>query len=97
VTREYPVKKTIKLSPDYILEVVKPIAENARLEGEHILCSIPGLKMIEFSINNKKLLVSTETSKDNKDPMKTIKLFNEIIEKITGYSVKERKKLMSKI
>ncbi len=97
MAREYPVKKTIKLTPEFVLKTVAPLSENARIEGNDVVCSIPGLSVIDFSISKNRLVVSTETSKDNKNPTETIRLFNEIIEKITGYSIKERKKLMSKI
>ncbi|MCW6169505.1 MAG: DUF5611 family protein [Thermoplasmatales archaeon] len=97
MTREYPVKKSVKLSSDFILEVVKSFSDDARIDGDHVICSIPGLSVIDFTISSKKLVVGTESAKDNPDPMKTVKQFNQMIEKITGYSVKERKKIMSKL
>ncbi|MGC8505760.1 MAG: DUF5611 family protein [Thermoplasmata archaeon] len=94
--REYPVKKGFALSIERISEVLKPHCVNLQINGDEITCGFPGMKKIIFKISGKKLFVETETDREFKDPQETIRTFNIIIEQITGYNAKERKKLASK-
>lgn len=96
MAREYPVKKGIKLSKDYILEKTKEIAGDARIEGDHVITSIPGMKAIDFSTDGKVILAQTEADPSAKDVSNTISTFNKLIENLTGFSSKERKKKFSK-
>jgi hypothetical protein len=94
--RSYPVKKTVKMDKAYIIEVFK--SRNLRISenGDHIISSYPGLKKIEMWTDGKKLYAETETDMDYKNPSETIKFFNTLLENLTGYTAKERKKLISK-
>ncbi|WP_337860291.1 DUF5611 family protein [Ferroplasma sp.] len=94
--RSYPVKKTVKIDKAYIIEVLKAKNMDFKEEGDHIISSYPGLKKIDVWTDGKKLYAETETDMDFKNPSETIKFFNELLEKLTGYTTKERKKLMSK-
>lgn len=97
MVREYPVRKGIGISRDQILRLTKEIVGNAEIEGEHVIASYPGLKRIELYTDGKKLYAETENDPSASDPMQAVKTFNVLIEKITGYTSKERKKVMSKI
>jgi hypothetical protein len=94
--REYPVRKTIKIDKAYIIETLK--AKNMEFEenGDHINSSYPGLTKIELWAEGKKLCVETETDTQYANPSETIKFFNGLLESLTGYTTKERKKLISK-
>ncbi len=94
--REYPVKKGFTLSIERINEVLKPHCEYLKTDGDEITCGFPGMKKMVFKISGKKLFVETETDREYKNPQETIREFNIIIEQITGYNAKERKKLVSK-
>lgn len=96
MAREYPVKRGIKMSPEYILEVTEKLADSAEIKDDHVIASMPGMKVVDLYTNGKTLLAETETDTTYKDFAQTIKLFNQLIEDITGYNSKERKKRFSK-
>lgn len=96
VTREYPVKKGIKISAELISDIAKEVFGNAKVNDSHVISKTPGLDKIEAFTDGKKFYVTTETSKDAKEYENAIKLFNVFLEKVTGYSSKDRKKKMSK-
>lgn len=94
--RTYPVKRTVKLNPDTILEKAIKTFGNGKIEGDTVVANFPGLKSISSRIEKGKLCVETVTEKCD-DPMEAIRKFNAFLEDVTGYSVSERKKLMSKV
>lgn len=96
MAREYPVKKGIKMNNEYILEQTKKIAEDAEIKDEKVYATLPGMKSIELFTNGKSLFAQTENDPGYNDFATTIKLFNQLIETITGYNSKERKKRISK-
>ncbi len=96
MVRAYPVKKGIKMENGYIESILKDFTMEIRRENDHIISSFPGLSMIEIWTDGKKLFISTETDTNYKNPHETLKKYNDLIEKLTGYNAKERKKLMSK-
>ena len=95
--RNYPVKKGIKLSPEYIMEKATETAQNVKMSGDHVMCTIPGIKSIDMWVGGKELMVETVNDEKPPDPMETVRIYNKLIENITGLSSKERKKKMSKI
>ncbi|MCL4437773.1 MAG: DUF5611 family protein [Candidatus Thermoplasmatota archaeon] len=97
MAREYPVKKGLKTDPDTILSSAKELGIAGKIENSHVLLSIPGIRKIDIFNEGKKLMVETENEDKNPDPMKTLRMFNDLMEKITGYSSKERKKKFSKL
>lgn len=97
MAREYPVKKGIKMSIEYISETAKGIAEDVHIEGDHVLAKIVGMKRIDMYTNGKNLLIETEHDESVKDFSQTIKIFNDLIERLTGFNSKERKKRFSKL
>ncbi len=94
--RTYPVRKTIKISKSYITEILKSKNMEFEEKGEHIISSYPGLKKIELWTDGTKLYAETETDMEYENPSETIKFFNDLLAKVTGYTTKERKKLISK-
>ncbi|KJE49480.1 MULTISPECIES: DUF5611 family protein [Acidiplasma] len=96
MVRDYPVKKGIKMDNDYIKSILQEFAGGIKEEGGHIISNFPGLKRIELWTDGKKLFAITETDTSYEKPQETIKNYNALIEKLTGYTAKERKKLLSK-
>jgi hypothetical protein len=94
--REYPVKKGISLSYDRITDVLKQYCQILESKDNDFVCNFPGMKKMIVRSSGKRLFVETETDIQYKNPQETIRIFNDIIEKLTGYSAKERKKLVSK-
>jgi hypothetical protein len=97
MVREYPVKKGTKLSLDYIRDKTEGITGNARIEKDHVHSSCPGLSDIDFFTDGRKLFVQTTSDNVKENAAQAINTYNSLIEGITGYSSKERKKLMSKV
>lgn len=96
MTREYPVKRGVKMSLDSLSDASKEIFGNAKKSNDHIIAKTPGLDKIDMFTDGKKLFVTTESSKDSKDYAEAVKLYNVFLEKVTGYNAKERKKKASK-
>lgn len=96
MTREYPIKKGIKISNETLSDASKEIFGNARESNDHVIAKTPGLEKIEMFTDGKKLFVTTESAKDAKDYEAAVKLYNQFLEKVTGYTAKERKKKSSK-
>lgn len=96
MVRVYPVKKGTSIEPTELLAKVKESTGNGELKDNHVICSLPGIKSMEVYQEGKNLAVNTVNDPANPDPMKTIRLFNDLLETLTGYSSKERKKKISK-
>ncbi len=97
MARTYPVKKGVSIEPPELLARTKESAGNGELREGHVYCTLPGIKSIEIYREGKNLAVNTENDAGNPDPLKTIRLFNDLIEKLTGYTSKERKKKFSQL
>lgn len=97
MAREYPVKKGIKMSAEYILDITKKVDSKAEIKGDHVIASIPGMKVIDLSTNGKTLLAETQAEDGNADFSNTIRTYNNLIEDLTGFNSKERKKRFSKL
>ncbi|MDF0591724.1 DUF5611 family protein [Candidatus Methanocrinis natronophilus] len=63
-----------------------------REEGGRLLLSYGALKVIEVSVEGKKLVVKTESSEDVADEvvLDTNKRYRNFLEKATGYTAKQR-------
>ncbi|UEC43714.1 MAG: hypothetical protein METHAR1v1_1640005 [Methanothrix sp.] len=63
-----------------------------REEGGRLLLSYGALKVIEVSVEGKKLVVKTESSEDVADEvvLDTNKRFRDFLERATGYNAKQR-------
>jgi hypothetical protein len=94
--REYPVKKGIAVSYERITDVLKQYCQIMESKGNDVVCNFPGMKKMIVRSSGKRLFVETETDREYKNPQETIRIFNDILEKLTGYSAKERKKMASK-
>ncbi len=97
MARIYPVKKGVSTSAQDLLDKVKEFTGSGEMKDGHVFCSLPGIKSVEVYAEGKNLSVNTVNDPENQDPMKTIRLFNDLIETLTGYSSKERKKKFSKL
>lgn len=97
MARAYPVKKGVKITPEYLLEKAKEITGNGEIKDGHVTCSIPGIKVIDMYMDGKTFYVGTETDSSASDPMGAVRKFNVLMEAVTGFSSKERKKRFSKI
>ena len=97
MVREYPVKKGIKLSLEAIKLKAESITGEARIDGSHVFSRCSGLSEIDLTTDGKKLLVQTKSDGIKENAAEALRIYNRLIEEISGYSSKERKKLMSKV
>ena len=95
--REYPVKKGYKTDVSTVMEKVGKFAKDAKANGEIITFTLPGLKKVDVECGKKNLFISTETDETYKEPMNSIKIFNNLLLELTGLDSKERKKRFSKL
>ncbi|MCL4451121.1 MAG: DUF5611 family protein [Candidatus Thermoplasmatota archaeon] len=97
VTRSYPVKKGVKIDVDSILATTRKVTRSGTVSKDHVIAKIPGLERVELWGEGKVLMCETTTEKNPENYETAIKKFNELIEALTGYSAKERKKIASKV
>ncbi|MEM0127984.1 MAG: DUF5611 family protein [Thermoplasmatales archaeon] len=92
--RKYPCKKEI--SDAFVENKMRDVFRNVKKEDGAFVSSISALTVRAYVSGKKELSVETETSPSSDQEM-LIKLYNKFIEDVTGYSAKERKKMVSKI
>ena len=95
MAREYPVKKGINLSAESIKEKAKSITGEAKIDGNHVFSRCLGLSEIELYTDGEKLMVQTKSDGVRENASEALRIYNRLIEDITGYSSKERRKMMS--
>ncbi len=92
--RSYPCKKEI--TPEIIKESAKRIMGNYEESGDFIIIRFPPIEEIKIRIKGKKEIEVETRNGTGGDINVAIKKYNEFIEDVTGYSAKERKKLLMK-
>ena len=97
MVRSYPVKKGFKIDNASLLAVTKEVTRSGTISNGHVIAKINGLEKVELWPEGKNLMCETATDKNAKNYDEAIKKFNELIEKVTGYNAKERKKIASKV
>lgn len=92
--RKYPCKKEV--SEQLVESKMKEIFGNARNEGGRWISTYSESLEVTAVVSGKKLIeVETKTS-PGKEQETVVKLYNRFLEDVTGYTSKERKKLVSK-
>ncbi|MGC8610835.1 MAG: DUF5611 family protein [Thermoplasmata archaeon] len=94
--REYPVKRKINFSEEHVKNVLKEVFGTYKEEGEFIIVSYGSLDEIRIKVGKNKLYVETKSNNLKDRYEETIKKYNEFLEKATGYTAAERKKLLMK-
>ncbi len=94
--REYPVKKKMNFNEGYVKEILKEIFGDYRIDGEYLIASYGSLDEIKVKVGKNKLYVETKSNNIKEKYEETIKKYNEFLERATGYTAAERKKLMMK-
>jgi hypothetical protein len=100
--REYPVKRghySKALAGDGLKRIMEETFGHVEEDGEWLVSSYKGLKKVRVKpLGKTKLLVETETANvPEGDAADTLKKYNEFLFRATGYTAKERKKMMSKV
>ncbi len=99
--RDYPIKRKNKkaLKEGNLRPIMEKYFENVKESGEYITASYGAMKMIKARFDGNALWVETETDPSAPDDMAldTVKVYNRFLEEATGYTAKERKKLLNKL
>jgi hypothetical protein len=99
--RDYPVKRKNKkiLKEGSLKELMEKYFENVSESGEYISASYGAMKSIKAKFDGNALWVETETDPSVSDDvaLDTVKVYNKFLEEATGYTAKERKKLLNKL
>ena len=92
--RKYPCKKEIneQVLESKMKEIFGKVAKDGKLFSSSYLDSLE----VTAEVTGKKEISVETKSSAGKDQETIIKLYNKFLEDVTGYSSKERKKLMSK-
>ena len=96
--REYPFKRGFKASEERLEEAIKKHFGEFKKEGDTYIVSFGAIEELRLRIQNKKLLAESKTNpKVSSDvAANTIKTYNRFLEELTGYTAKERQKLLKK-
>ena len=95
--RRYDFKRGHRKSEGDIEAIMRELFGNVNLENGKLNSEYKGLEKITVWIDNKKLAVETRPRNvSDAEAIDTLKIWNEFLYRVTGYTSKERKKKMSK-
>ncbi|MCC6027964.1 MAG: hypothetical protein DSO01_03220 [Archaeoglobi archaeon] len=96
--REYKFKRGYEASDERLEELLRKHFGNFEKEGKfYIVRNFGGIEEMRAKLDGKILLVETRTKLvDDKTALNTIKAYNKFLEELTGYSAKERQKMLKK-
>ncbi|MGC8562748.1 MAG: DUF5611 family protein [Thermoplasmata archaeon] len=93
--RNYPCKSEV--TENFLESKMKAIFGNVSKNGNQFVSTYSESLSVVATVSGKKeISVETKTSPGT-DQERIVKLYNQFLEEVTGYTAKERKKLMSKI
>lgn len=96
--REYKIKKGYEVSNSRLEELLRKYFGSFSLEGGYyVVRNFGSIEELKAKIEKKSLFVETKTKIiDDKTSIQTIKTYNSFLEEFTGYSAKERQKMLKK-
>ncbi|MEM0298177.1 MAG: DUF5611 family protein [Thermoplasmata archaeon] len=95
--REYAIKKNHRIDEKKLEELMSTIFGNFKKEGNFIISSYGSLEFIKVKYEKNKLIVETKSNDKKEFYKETISKYNLFIEKATGYTAAERKKMLTKV
>lgn len=95
--REYKFKRGFKPTEERLEEMMELYFDEYKKDGNVYFAKFGAIEA-KLWLENKKLYVETETRKDVSDEVaaQTIKIYNMFLEDLTGYTAKQRQKMMKK-
>jgi len=96
--REYRFKRGFKPTSERLEEMLKKHFGGFERDGEfYIVRNFKAIEELKLKLENKRLYAESKTKlTDDETAMATIKAYNKFLEELTGYTAKERQKLMKK-
>ncbi|MCS7121058.1 MAG: DUF5611 family protein [Archaeoglobaceae archaeon] len=92
--REYKLKKAA--TKEELEEVLKKYFGSFEFDGEYyVVKNFGAIEELRMKVEKRKLFVESRTKiVDNESSIKTLKTYNNFLEEFTGYSAKERMKML---
>ncbi len=96
--REYRIKRGYEASNSRLEELLKKYFGNFTFEnGCYVVRGFGGIEEMRAKLERKALFIETKTRiVDEETSIKTIRAYNSFLEEFTGYSAKERQKMLRK-
>ncbi len=98
--REYKFKRGYPATQERLESLLKKHFGEFRKYNDFYIVSFGAVEELKIKLEEKKkrLLVSTKTKKNVSDDLavKTIRTYNKFLEELTGYTAKERQKMLRK-
>lgn len=96
--REYRFKRGFKPTPERLEEMLKKHFGGFDADGEfYVVKNFGAIEELRLKLENKRLYAESKTKlTDDETAKETIKTYNKFLEELTGYTAKERQKLMKK-
>ncbi len=96
--REYKFKRGFKATNERLEEMLRKYFGNFEVDGDsYVVRNFGALEELRTKLSNGKLIVSSKSKPvDNELAYQTIKTYNKFLEELTGYTAKERQKLLRK-
>ncbi|MBO8180585.1 MAG: DUF5611 family protein [Archaeoglobus sp.] len=96
--REYRFKRGFKPTAERLEEMLNKHFGGFEFDGEYYLVKNFGaIEVLKLKLENKRLYAESKTKlTDDETALKTLKTYNRFLEELTGYTAKERQKLMKK-
>lgn len=95
--REYPIKRKHHIDEEMIHSLMMEIFGNVKRDGNFFISSFGSLDLIKVKLDKGKLIVETKSNPKKEYYTETIAKYNSFIERATGYTAAERKKMITKI
>jgi hypothetical protein len=96
--REYRFKRGFKPTLERLEEMLNKHFGGFEVEGDYYFVKNFGaIEVLKLKLENKKLYAESKTRiVDDDTAIKTLKTYNKFLEELTGYTAKERQKMMKK-
>ncbi len=96
--REYRFKRGYRPTSERLEEMLNKHFGGFERDGDYyVVRDFGAIEELRLKLENKKLYAESKTKlTDDETSIKTIKTYNKFLEELTGYTAKERQKLMKK-
>ncbi|RLI72412.1 hypothetical protein DRO97_08935 [Archaeoglobales archaeon] len=96
--REYKFKRGFKPANERLEELIEKYFGNYEIKEGFYIARFGAIEELKLKIDNKVLLVESRTNPkvSNEVAAKTLKTYNKFLEELTGYTAKERQKMLKK-
>ncbi|MET1125097.1 MAG: DUF5611 family protein [Archaeoglobaceae archaeon] len=96
--REYRFKRGYKATRERLEELVRKHFGSFDVEDDfYVVRDFGAIEVLKMKLDGNRLLVESKTKlTDDETAVKTIKTYNKFLEELTGYTAKERSKMLRK-